>query len=334
MLKLNLFKCTVFLIFISVLPSSCKREKITDTVGVNIDRFEKKLFSIHPDSLKDEIPGLYSHYQDFLDVFSYHVIGIGSPASIDYAANLHMFITDRLNREVYDSVMDIFPDLSEIENQLGIAFGRYLKEFPGEELPQVVTYVSRFNHAGFTVENWLGIGLDRYLGSESGYYRKMGLPEYIRRNMKPSSIPSESLLNWAGELFPFNDSVDNVLANLIHEGRMVYFVKSLLPGSTAGGILGFTSDQLRWCEKNEAQMWMYLVEHKLVFSQDQMEIRKLTGPAPYTYYFSSESPGRAAVYTGYRIVEAFARRNPGTGLKELMHMKDFQEILRQSRYNP
>jgi hypothetical protein len=63
-------------------------------------------------------------------------------------------------------------------------------------------------------------------------------------------------------------------------------------------------------------------------------IRKLIEDAPNTSYYTSESPGRAAVWQGLQIVRAFAARNPKLTLHEILEKRDYQEILRVSRYNP
>jgi hypothetical protein len=303
-------------------------------IDFSIERFDKELFSLNADSLAGEIPVLYEKYDDFLDIFSYHIIRIGSPASIDYAANLKMFLTDPLNLTVYDSTCNVFPNLEPYESQFRDAFRRYKFHFHDAEVPRVVSYISRFNHSVFTVGNYIGIGLDRYLGAGCRYYDLIGLPEYMQQTMAPEYLVPEALATWARDRFPYNDSVDNVLAHLVHEGKLLYFVSTLLPETPMYQILGFSEQQMSWCRKNEDQMWVYLVENKLVFSQDPMDIQKLTGPSPFTSFFSVESPGRAAVWNGYQIFAAYAKRNPELSLPGLMKADNYQEILRLSRYNP
>jgi len=63
-------------------------------------------------------------------------------------------------------------------------------------------------------------------------------------------------------------------------------------------------------------------------------IRKFTGEAPFTSYFTEDSPGRAVVWTGFRIIERYMRNNPGVTLKELMEMSDCQAILTGAKYKP
>ena len=319
--------------------TSCSRpdhglKRGKETVKISVERFDKELFLMKQDTIREAITWLYRRYDDFLDVFSYNVISIGSPSGRDYQAYLTMFLNDRLNREVFTETQKVFPELNSVEKKLSNAFSLFKGAFPGKETPQVVAFVSRFNKSCFTVGNYIGIGLDQYLGTSSVYYKKLELPQYQRINMFPEKIPSDAVYTWASATFPFNDSVDNVLARMIHEGKLMYFTGSILKNEPDSLIIGFTKNQMKWVKANEEQMWTYLVEKKLIFSRDAMDIRKLTGAAPFTYFFSNTSPGRAGVYIGWRIFSEYARRNPGLSFSEMMSETDYEKILRLSKYNP
>jgi hypothetical protein len=58
------------------------------------------------------------------------------------------------------------------------------------------------------------------------------------------------------------------------------------------------------------------------------------GEAPFTSYFANESPGRAAGWLGFRIVESYMARNRDKSLGLLMNEVDIQEILEKAKYNP
>jgi hypothetical protein len=120
---------------------------------------------------------------------------------------------------------------------------------------------------------------------------------------------------------------------MIHEGKLKYLEKCLLPEASDELIFGFSTEQLKFCRNNESQMWQYMVEHNLLFITEQFSIRKLTGEAPFTSFFTNESPGRAAVWMGFRIVEAFVI-NSGIKPEELMKKTDIQDILQKARYSP
>ena len=326
-------------ICILVLISSCSNNKLdVNTKGIDlkidIQRFDRELFEMNTDTIPEAIGYFYKKYNDFLEIFSYHVIGIGLPSERTYPGYLTMFLKDGLNREVYNETQKVFSDLEPEENLLTRAFKRYKYHFGEKEIPMVVTFVSRFNNSCFTVSNYLSLGLDMYLGSASSYYKNLDLPQYRKMNMYREKIPSDLMYAWASAIFPQNDSVNNVLSHIIHQGKLMYFVEAMLPDETDELRMGFTRDQMRWLKNNEEMIWIYLVENKLLFSEDQLNIRKLTGPAPFTYFFTNESPGRAGVWTGLQIVREFARRNPELSVKQIMEENDYQKILRLSKYNP
>jgi hypothetical protein len=309
-------------------------KKPAEKLNIKVERFDRELFEISTDTLAQSLTRLYRNYDDFLDVFSYHIIGIGSPASRDYQTYMLLFLNDRLNREVYGEVQKIFPDLEPLEKEMSTAFSLYKSAYPGSNIPRVIAYVSRFNNSTFTVGNYIGIGIDRYMGTACSYYKRLELPQYIRVNMFPEKMPSDAIYTWASSLFPFNDSLDNVLGRMIHEGKLLYFTSALLPDEPDSLVIGFTKNQMKWAKNNERDMWTYLVEKKILFSRDAMDIRKLTGPAPFTYFFSNESPGKTGSYIGWKIFGEYARRNPGISFREMMAETDYEKILRLSKYNP
>jgi hypothetical protein len=245
-----------------------------------------------------------------------------------------MFLNDGLNREVYKETQKVFPDLKQEEKMLTKAFKRYKYHFPENEIPEVVAFVSRFNNSCFTVSNFLCLGLDMYMGTSSEYYKKLDIPQYQKVNMYREKIPSDLIFAWASAIFPYHDSVNNVLSHIIHQGKLMYFVEAMLPDQPDELRMGFKKGQMRWIKNNEEMMWIYLVENKLLFSEDQIDTRKLIGPAPFTYFFTKESPGRAGLWIGLQIIREFARRNPGLSLKQMMEENDYQKILRLSKYNP
>ncbi|MGW8314398.1 MAG: gliding motility lipoprotein GldB [Bacteroidales bacterium] len=337
---MRLFSWFLFFLAGGVMATTgCRRSGLDVNVsgieaGVKVERFDRELFGMSTDTLDRAIGWFYKSYGDFFDVFNVHVINIGPASSRRYPAYLSMFVNDPVNREVFAYTNEVFASMEGINTQLSDGFSHYLYHYPDSLLPRVIGYVSRFNQGLFTVDHFVGVGLDQYLGSDCDYYVQMGTPKYLGRKKVPPRIPADVMYAWATQLFPFNDSVDNVLTRMIHQGLLTYFLDAMYPGMDDAMKLGFTEDQLTWCIRNEKQMWTHLVEEKLLFSTDPLVIRKLIEDAPSTSYYTPESPGRAAVWQGLQIVRAFASRQSRLTFPEVMAQRDYQELLRLSRYNP
>jgi hypothetical protein len=320
---------------------SCKKNHYrinTSSINVRIEikRLEKDLFSLNPNEIIKTVPDLKNKYGDFLQLFSY-VINTGDISDPSFGDLLVRFCTDKLNNEVYQSVLNLYPDISLIERDLKEAFRHYLYYFPDRNVPAVYTCTAGFNNSIITGDSVLGIGLDRYLGATCDYYRRLEIYKYLADRMTPENIVPDCIYGWGATEWDFATltySADNVLSEIIHEGKIKYFEKSMLPEVADEIIFGFTQDQYKFCRNNESQMWQYLIEKNLLFSTDKFTIRKLTGEAPFTSYFTNESPGRAAVWLGFRIVESYMTKNSGIALENLMRDTDIQLILERAKYNP
>jgi len=331
----------LIIILFFLIISSCKKNhyKVNVSsidVSLDIKRLETDLFALDPDEVPAAVPGLIKKHNGFLQLFSY-VINTGDINDPSFGDLLTRFCTDKQNNDVYALTMKIYPDISELEKGLGDAFRHYLYYFPQREMPGVFTCISGFNNSIIIGDSILGISLDRYLGSDCEYYPMLQIYNYLAAKMNPENILPDCMYAWAAsewDLSTVGYPADNVITWMIHEGKLRYFAKCMLPDLPDELIFGFTGDQMTFCRENEGQMWQHLIENDLLFKTDQFTIRKLTGEAPFTTFFSKESPGKAAVWLGFRIVESYMMKNSDISLEELMKDPDNQKILGESRYSP
>lgn len=294
---------------------------------------EQSLFTVPVESIAASIPLLEQQYGELFDLYNNRVIYIGSSKEPEYPKALTMFLTDEYMNLAYKKVMDVFPNLKDIETGLGKAFYNYRKEFPEKIIPSVYTLISGFNEPMITADTILAISLDKYLGRNEDMYFRMEIPKYLRYTMERKYLVPDCMKAWIYTEFPFNDSIDNVLANVLYEGKVMYALHRLLPQTPDSLIFSFTPDQVRWCRNNTAQMWQSLVERKMLYSTDYLTINKLTGPAPFTSLFTSESPGRAVLWLGYRIIESYMKNN-SVPLEALLEDNDYQQILTKAKFRP
>ncbi len=333
----------IIIIILLVMPAfaSCKRNPYKVRTGsiradIEIKRLEKDLFSLNPEEIAGRVPELKNKYGSFLQLFSY-VINTGDISEPSFGDFLTRFCTDRQNNEVYRLTMDLYPELGSVGKGLEDAFRHYLYYFPDRFVPGVFSCITGFNSSIITGDSVLGIGLDRYLGADCEYYPRLQIYSYMSARMTPEYIVPDCIYAWGASEWDFasmNYPADNVLSEMIHEGKLKYFEKCMLPDNNDEIIFGFTSDQMKFCRNNESQMWQYMIENDLVFKTDQFIIRKLIGDGPFTSYFTNESPGRAAVWIGFRIVESYMNRNRGTSLESLMNDINIQQILEKAKYDP
>ena len=337
--KHNNFCAWLFVVIALVLLSACRQNRLDADisnieVNLKVKRFEKSLFEVNTDKLPYEIVRLDSAYGNFFGNFTKGVINIGKLGDPGFEEGLRGFITDQNILEVYHTAEKVFEDLKPIENELEDAFKRYKFYFPEKPIPEVFTYISGFNYAIVATDSVLGIGLDMYLGSSSEYYKRLGIPQYKTHNMSKEFIASDCMRGWLTSDFVLDGSDNSLLAQMIYYGRVLYFLDAVFPDMDDSLKIGFTQKQLEWCRSNEAQMWAFLIENKMLYSSDYKETVKYTGEAPFTTGFPSESPGRSGWWIGWQIIKSYMRVNEAVTLNQLLNEKDARNILTKSKYKP
>jgi hypothetical protein len=329
------FRLFPLLLFIAVVLNSCSGTanrnlnidvSKTNISPVNIKRYEKQLFAIDKNSFKADLKKIAPEFPVFLK------------ADLDDTLNLirlHDFIESPLNIKLYDSVQILFPNLSGYENQLTDAFKRYKFYFPEIGLPNVFSYVSGLSYE-YPVQFYAGdmiVALDMYLGNGFTEYRRMGLPLYKIERMNKDFLVRDCI----NEMYFYTyleKPGKNVLQKMIGEGKRLYFLDAMLPGTPDNIKIGYPEQKLNWCQENESKIWAFMIENDLIFSSDMLVIRKFFTDGPYSHSFSSESPARLGEWLGWQIVKAYMNKNQEVTLQQLLLEEDDQKILTNSRYKP
>lgn len=332
---------TVFLLILSaIFLSQCKQEQFSniqqEEVNIEIIRFEQELFNIDLYSFQDSAKYLNLKYPDFLPLFGNKIIEIGDPSQHWFYMGLKTFVTDQAIYSLNKRVSEIYPNMSDTEEQLKKAFGKWAALFPEKNIPDIYTYVSGFNQSIVTAEGILGISLEKYLGTNENLYNEVypPLPAYQRYVMTPDRLPCDIIRAWAFSETPYKPEQDNLLSQMIHHGQVMYLSRKLLSDMHDTLLWGFTPAQLDFCKKNEKQMWTFLIEQKLLFTTENFRISQFIEERPFTKDFQHESPGRAAVWIGYRIIEQYVHNNKNLSLNEVVSETNYQKILSQSKYRP
>jgi len=331
-------KWICFIILFLFIDVSCRRNPSKPDIShidlnIKILRLDADLFKITPSNRDSLIPILKKTYGDFYIIYNKEVLELGDPDDNSYPAYLQQFLEDTVRINSLKEVDSVFRDLHWLEEKLQTAFKYYKGYFPEKQIPKVYTMISGFNQSIVTTRDALGISLDNYLGSKCKFYSMLSLPEYKKMNMIPEKIPTDAMYTWALSEFRYGEE-DNLLSAMINQGRLMYFLDAVFPDEPDYLKIGYQAEKIEWCKKHENAMWTFLVENKLLFNDDRMNIRRFTGPGPFTNSFTNESPGKTGVWVGWQIVREYMKKHPQIKLSELMTERDCKKILNESGYDP
>ncbi|HEX7585683.1 MAG TPA: hypothetical protein VF373_13430 [Prolixibacteraceae bacterium] len=332
-------KRLVFYLCLTLVLFSCTRNplkiNVSDvSVDLKIKHLDVDLLKLKQDQMQASIPELKKKYGEFFDIFTYQMISTGGSDQEKFPELLYSFVSDTMLIQKLEPKVSEKIDTLLLRKDLEAAFRHYKYYFPQKEVPVIYTCISGLNQSVVISDKLIGVSLDKYLGADSPFYVRLGLPFFKRRNMNPAKIVPDMMYAWAVTEWPKADNASSLLSQMIQEGKLMYFVDAMLPEMDDTLKIGFTKKQIDFCRKNEASMWTFLAEHKLLFTTDRMNIKRFIDDAPYTASFGEQSPGRTGVWLGWQIVRSYMKQHPEVKLANLLGNQDFQMILNQSGYQP
>lgn len=326
----------LFLIFLSVSCGNSPLDIDVSNVSVNlkVNRFEQDLFNHKGDFTEKQIIALNKKYTVFFQDFTQNVINIGTRNNPNFAYKLSDFTIDSYIKEVYDDVNKQYSDFTPYQTELENAFKHYNYYFPKKPVPEIITYISGFNYSIITDDNYLGIGLDMFLGSDYKAYPQLGYPKYKINTMTKDYLVVGAVNGWVSTEFELEETQANLLTEMIHQGKILYLLDALMPKTENHLKISYNKAQYQWCEANEKSIWFFFIDNELLYKKETKEIIKYMGEAPFTQGFPEGSPGRVGHYLGWQIVKAYMNKNPKITIEQLMLQTDAQQILNQSKYKP
>jgi len=309
---------------VAVVALSCKKEnEVEDKVAavpvkeVKIERFDKLFFESKP----EDLPMLKQQFPFFFPA--------GDPDQVWIGRMQEPFL-----RQLYKEAQTKYPDVKALEDDFEDLFKHIKFYYPKFSDPRVVTMINDDESTkAIYAESVVVIPLSVYLGKDNKIYE--GLPKYQVQEFEASQILPDVVTSFSnGKIAPATDR--SLLAMMIYYGKELYIKDLLLPDVADHNKIGYTAEQLRWCQENEAYMWRYLVDQKLLYDTDSKLAGRFINPAPFSKFYldiDNESPGRIGQWVGWQIVRAYMENNKDVTLQDLL-AKDAKEVFENSKYKP
>ncbi|WP_366186790.1 gliding motility lipoprotein GldB [Flavobacterium ovatum] len=308
LLSLFLFSC----------DKKTKIEKIVAEIPVNIkvERFDKAFFETAPKDLEK----VKKEYPLFFPV------GNDDSVWVEKMEN-------PLWRELYNEVEKKYADFDSEKEDLDRLFKHIKYYFPQTVIPKVATVISEmdYNNKVIYTDSLVVIALELYLGKDHRFYE---FPKYIKQNFEKNQMMPDVV----SEFFKFKVKPNlekSLLSKMIYAGKELYLKDKLLPETSDADKIGYTPEQLLWCQENEQYMWQYFIEKQLLYSDDVKLASRFINPAPFSKFYleiDNESPGKVGAWLGWQIVRSYMDNNSAS-LSEVFTM-NAKELFEKSKYKP
>lgn len=338
----NVKHSQIYLFFLfAIIFISCKQSNRPDVSNVNlkirVERFDQQLYNGKGKSLTQTNDFLSKSYGLFYDDYIHKMVGT---PEYDNQTVLETLYKDQAYTDLTKEVNTVYPDLKKQEEGLTETF-KYIKYYyPKAKIPKFIAFVSGFSYQMPVGDNYLGIGLDMFLGKDSKFYRAIiqSVPLYLSRRFAPEYIVPRVAETYAHEeLFAEPDENRTLLSKMIFQGKILYFLDQVLPENTADSIkIGYTTKQLDWAKTYEGDIWAYFLENNSLYETDYQKIQVYLAEGPFTPGLGEDrnSAPKLGIFTGWQIVRKYMETHPEVTLQQLMADNDGQKILNQSKYKP
>lgn len=328
-----------FLFIITFL--SCKQSTKPDVsdihLDVKIERFDRDLRNGKPENLQQTDTALQKKYGAFYDDYIHRMVGNFEYSNAEILSTLYK---DQAYYDLNKEADSVFSDMKPIEKELGQTFKYISYYYPKARVPRFIAFISGFAVQTPIGDNYMGIGLDMFLGKNSKFYGAIveSVPLYLSRRFTPAYIVPRTTETFAREeLFKERDEDRSLLAKMVYNGKILYFMDEVLADDTPDSVkIGYTAKQLDWCKTFESDIWAYCLQNNLLFETDYQKIQVFLSEGPFTPGLGekNESAPKLGVWIGWQIVRKYMQENKQVSLQQLMAEKDPQKILQQAKYKP
>lgn len=310
-------------------------------IKLNVRRLDRDLARLDTNQLNRGLVDLQKRYPDFLSFYldtlmGFNINGNFADTSIGVRKNFKSFLTHPDYRGLFDTVATHFPNTEHLDAQILHAF-KYMKFYlPDFTPPKIIYCVSGLNnYAAFTLDSSIvGVGLDMYLGEQYPFYAAVGIPAYASQKLKPAYIPINVMQSIYRLRYPFVMEQRSLLDMMIQLGKEQFFLSKVVPFAADTARLGYTKQQLAWCEENETQAYHFFVQEKLLYERSLQKVARYVMDGPYAAGMPKESPGNIGAWIGFRIVTSYVNKHPVTDLRTFLKHTDAQQFLEASGYRP
>lgn len=306
-------------------------------LAIKVERFDQDLYQHRGKDIKLTDSLLHKKYGAFYEDFINKMVGNDSYTSLEVLQGIY---EDKAYTDLNKEVDSVFPNLNKVETDLTQSF-KYIKYYyPKAPIPRFIGFLSGFAYQTPIGDDYMGIGLDMFLGKDSKFYGALvkSIPLYMSKRFTPEYIvPRVGEYYVRENLFKERDQDRSLLAKMVYNGKILYFMDQIMPDNMPDSIkIGYTQKQLDWCKSFETELWAYYLESNLLYETDYQKIQVFLSEGPFTPGLGerNESAPKLGIWTGWQIVRKYMKENPEVTLQQLMADADAQTILTKSKYKP
>lgn len=315
--KRMLFTISFCLVFFGCDKKTAAEKAVVEIpLQIKVERFDQLFFESTPRDLQK----IKKQYPFFFPV--------GVPDSV-----WENKIQNPLWRELYQEVQKKYGNIEPVRSELTELFKHIKYYFPKTKTPKAITVIGEmdYNSKVIYADSLVIISLELYLGKNHKFYE---FPNYIKKNFEPKQIMPDVVTSFSDTKINLGND-KTMLSQMVYYGKQLYLKDLFLPDYSDAEKMGYTQNEIIWCQENEEYIWRYFLENELLFSDEPKLRSRFIAPAPFSKFYleiDNESPGQVGAWIGWQIVRSFAENNE-LAIADILKM-NAKELFEKSKYKP
>ena len=274
---------------------------------VELIRFEQEFFNLDTTQLATSLNALKEKHLGFTMGFLSKFIGVRDAES--ELPTVYGYLNYADARYTYDSIQQVFSDLSTIQQQLNELATYYSYYFPDAfPIEKAYTFLSEYHGDRLAVleQGFIGLPLDMALGEGYSPYNHLKIPQYDQRTCNKEHLVAKASNAVAQTLAMqyLRAPGAHLIDKMLYEGKIFFLTDILLPNVADSLKFGFSDYQMQYCTKGELMLYEHLSKEELIYSNDHGKTSKYVTKGPFNPQL--DLPGNSGSWLGYRMVCSYA----------------------------
>lgn len=321
----------IFFTILSLYACSGKQKYIPDVsnieANIEIVRMEQEFMSIDTAKIEEGIINLKEKHGEFAKLYLKQIVGQGFNVPVE--KSVKGFRAIEYVSELYDSVQLAYPDMKEVEEDLEEMLQYYQYYFEGDsiQVKKVYTFFSLYAYGVFSIDDYLAIGLDFFLGANHKPYLSVESLsyQYIRRTLNKDHLVAKAAYALASRIVEdrCKREKEQLLDYMLYEGKKFYLVDILLPNVPDSIKFSFSARQIEYLDGSEQSLYKHLLDEELFLSDDLNKFRKYIIEGPFNP--DVNLPGNSGSWLGTQMLKSYIEKTK-KGLKSGMADKSERDL--------
>jgi hypothetical protein len=328
---MNIRGLLVLLALASILLTNCDNknrlqiELPSTDLNIEVVHFDVLLFNEDSTARANELAQLNVVEQRMFEELVEKIMRVSAVDDPYMMQKFDDFLQEPHWKSLQEDITLVFYPFDKYEEVFENAFSYYQYHFPNEIVPELYTYNSGFNYGIYPESDFIGIGLEWYVGSDNEIVKQLpydAFPNYIKAHMEPEFMAIDAIKGWLLVKY-YNDELSQAsfLENMIFYGKVMYLVDACFPYAVDDLKIGYSPEEINWVVSNEENIWATIVKEKLLFESNMKIMNQWFMDAPFTAGLPQESPGKVGVWLGWQMVKQYMDENENVNLHQLQTVK-------------